>query len=150
MALLGIKFNYQCSNAQEQSIALAIEGITQSGKVFLNNELLWQDLSVTEPSSRSQNLPRLWNLTASSLRQGENIVWVQVYGSITQKSGLGRVTIDHHPETYKIFKSWLLEKRVLLELNAMVNIVVGMFYFLAWLANRKEKAFFGVAITGLA
>ena len=51
-------------------------------------------------------------------------------------------------ETYKIYKTWLLEKRTLPILNTIVNIVVGVFYFLAWLANRKEKAFFWFAMTG--
>lgn len=149
MAWYKIHFSYGCAdNLQNLPVSFAIEGITQSGRVFLNDDLLWQDLSVKAPASRSQYVPRLWNLPASSLRQGQNTLWIQVYGSLTQKSGLGHAVLGSYPETYKIYKTWLLEKRTLPILNTIVNIVVGVFYFLAWLANRKEKAFFWFAMTG--
>ena len=138
-----IHFSYTCdTNMSNPPLSFAIEGITQSGKIFLNDDLLWQDLYLKEPASRSQYMPRIWNLPTSSLKQGQNTLWIQVYGSITQKSGLGHVALGNYPSTYSLYKTWLLEKRILPELNMMVNIVVGVFYLLAWLANRKEKAFF--------
>lgn len=144
-----IEFSYTCdTHMSNPPLSLAIEGITQSGKIFLNDDLLWQDLYLKEPASRSQYMPRIWNLPTSSLKQGQNTLWIQVYGSITQKSGLGHVALGNYPSTYSLYKTWLLEKRILPELNTMVNIVVGVFYLLAWLANRKEKAFLWFGITG--
>ncbi|MFV5403451.1 ATP-binding protein [Acinetobacter sp. 228] len=145
-----IHFSYTCdTNMSNPPLSFAIEGITQSGKIFLNDDLLWQDLYLKEPASRSQYMPRIWNLPTSSLKQGQNTLWIQVYGSITQKSGLGHVALGNYPSTYSLYKKWLLEKRTLPEFNTMVNIVVGVFYLLAWLANRKEKAFLWFAVTGL-
>lgn len=148
MAWYKINFDYTCDT--NTPLSLAVEGITQSGRIFLNNDLLWQDLYLKEPASRSQHMPRIWNLPASSLKQGQNILWIQVYGSITQKSGIGNVVLGSYPNTYSFYKTWLLEKRTLPELNTMINFVVGVFYLLAWFANRKEKAFLWLTLTCFA
>ncbi|CAB1214154.1 sensor histidine kinase [Acinetobacter bouvetii] len=144
-----IQFNYHCANQPKTPLTLVIEKITQSGRVYINDELLWSDLSVQEPASRSQYMPRQWNIAASSLKEGQNILWVQVFGSITQKSGLGYLELGNYQNVYPIYKKWLLEKRTLIEFNAMISFVVGIFYFLAWLSNRKEKSFLWFAITNL-
>ncbi len=68
----------------------------------------------------------------------------RVYGSLTQKSGLGQISLGTNQSVLPIYKSWLLEKRTLIEFNAMISFVVGIFYFLAWLTNRKERSFLSV------
>lgn len=151
MAWYKISVNYHCSEyAIKQPLALAIEGITQSGRVYINNDLLWQDFISPEYSSRSQHLPRMWNIPASSLNQGKNTIWIQVYGSITQKSGIGKLKAGSYDDVLKDFETWLLEKSTLLELNTMIHFVVAVFFFLAWIAIRNEKAFLWLAITGIA
>lgn len=149
MAWYKIQFDYHCANPTHTPITLGIESITQSGRVYINDELLWSDLSVQEPASRSQYVPRQWSIAASSLNEGKNVIWIQVFGSLTQKSGLGHISLGTHQNVLPIYKSWLLEKRTLVEFNAMISFVVGIFYFLAWLTNRKERSFLWFAITNM-
>lgn len=145
-----IQFKLNCDLHQlNQPIAIAIQGITQSGRVYINDALLWQDYISAEHFSRSQHQPRLLNLPSSSLKQGVNTIWVQVYGSVTQKSGLSSVQIGEYQQVYNTFKIWLLEQRQLVELNTMINFVVAVFFFLAWLANRNERAYLWLTITGM-
>ncbi|RKG30602.1 sensor histidine kinase [Acinetobacter tianfuensis] len=148
-----IGLNYQCpEQAVKQPLALAIEGITQSGRVFINHDLLWQDVIPRDAaySSRSQHSPRIWSIPASSLKQGQNIVWIQVYGSPTQKSGIGKLEAGTYENVMSQYKSWNLEKRSLIELNTMINFVLSIFFFLAWIAVRNEKAFLWLFITGMS
>lgn len=137
-----IQWRYNCQpHLLQQPITLVIENITQNGKVFVNHDLLWQDLSMQEPVSRSQHHPRIWNIPASILHQGENTLWIQVNGSQTQKSGLGQVYLGDYALSYAQYTSWHLERRILPVTNAVIGFIVGVFYFMAWLALRKEQAF---------
>lgn len=146
-----VNIQYRCpEQAIKQPLVLAIEGITQSGRVYINNDLLWQDFISSEYSSRSQHLPHMWNIPASSLNQGNNTIWIQVYGSLTQKSGIGKLKVGSYEDVNAEFKMWMLEKRTLVELNTMINFVIAVFFFLAWIAIRDEKAFLWLAITGIA
>lgn len=140
--------NYHCDSLVARApISLAIESITHSGRVFINDELLWQDTITAKSASRSQYHPRIWNLPASSLKQGQNTLWIQTYGSITQNSGIGHVIIGTDEEVKPKYNIWRLEMSLLVQLSAMINVVIGVLYFLSWLANRKEKAFFWIAVT---
>ena len=57
MAWYKIHFSYGCAdNLQNLPVSFAIEGITQSGRVFLNDDLLWQDLSVKAASQLAADL----------------------------------------------------------------------------------------------
>ena len=75
-----IVWDYQCPTTTKTPITIVISYINMAGQVFINNDLLWQDQSLVEPLSRSWNMPRYWNLPVSSLKQGENILWVRVIG----------------------------------------------------------------------
>ncbi|OTG72287.1 histidine kinase [Acinetobacter sp. ANC 4169] len=143
-----IRWHYHCT--EKQPVSLTIEGITQSGKVYVNDDLLWQDIALKEPMSRNQFQPHLWNIPQSSLHQGDNTLWIQVYGGPIQKSGLGRIKIGLHPEINAIYSSWILEKRTLPLFNIMINSVIGLFCLLVWLFTHKENAFKWFAIVSFA
>lgn len=143
-----IDFHYECLTKNNPlPLTFAIEGITQAGRIWVNNDLIWQDLSTSEPRSRSQYMPRLFQLPTSTLKAGQNTLWLQVYGNIKQQSGVGHIALGDYPTVYADYKRWVLEKRTLPQLNMMVNIVVGIFYLLAWWVNRNEKGFILFALT---
>ncbi|MDV2468140.1 ATP-binding protein [Acinetobacter chinensis] len=146
MAWYKVQFDYACKDPTQAPLSFALENITQSGRIFINDALLWSDLSLQEPASRSQYMPRQWNIASSSLKEGRNILWIQVYGSLTQKSGLGRLEMGINQHVYPIYKNWVLEKRTLAIFNVMICFVVGIFYFLAWFTNREERSFFWYGI----
>ncbi len=45
-------------------LGFALESITMAGAVYLNDELLWRDVSLAEPLSLGWNQPRGWPLPA--------------------------------------------------------------------------------------
>jgi signal transduction histidine kinase len=146
-----IIFSYNCQNpAQNSPLALTIESITQTGQVFINNNLLWQDISTEEPIARNAVTPHLWNIPASSLHQGENVLWVQVQGCLTQKSGLGQVLIGDYASIYQAYSKWIFEKKTLPYLNAMLNLVIAIICFLVWVIARSDSAFLWFALVSIA
>ncbi|KAG1435600.1 hypothetical protein G6F57_021052 [Rhizopus arrhizus] len=62
-----------------------------AGEVFINDERIWRDAHLTEPLSRSWNLPRYWRLPEALLRDGVNTLWLRVVGVSQQTPGLGPV-----------------------------------------------------------
>ncbi|RLL36367.1 histidine kinase [Acinetobacter cumulans] len=142
-----IEWNYQCPNPTVVTpISLSIESITQTGQVFINDNLLWRDIATTEPISRNQVKPHLWNIPIANLHQGKNIIWIQVQGNQIQKSGIGHVALGDYTQMYKLYNSWLLEKQTLPYFNSMINMVIGLFCLLVWMISRKESAFFWFAM----
>ena len=138
-----IVFQYRCpDNASKGPLTLSIESITQTGQVFINQDLLWKDVSTEEPISRNVVTPHIWNIPNSSLHQGENILLVQVHGSQTQKSGIGKVLIGDYNTVYDTYSGWILEKKTLTYLNAMLNFVIAIICFLVWMVTRDNNAFF--------
>ncbi len=70
MAMLGIKLisTITVQHPVQAPISFALESITQSGKIYINDSLLWSDLSVHEPASRSQYVPRQWSIAPVKLK----------------------------------------------------------------------------------
>lgn len=145
-----ITWQYDCPTSQTTPISLVVSNINMAGQVFLNDELLWQDQSLHEPLSRSWQTPRSWILPASSLKKGENIIWIRVVGIATQRSGLGEVLIGDQITATDHFNNLILEKRTLLISNVMINFVLGLFCLLVWLLHSKEKAFVWFALVSLS
>lgn len=137
-----ITFDYSCPKSNLRApLALSIESITQTGQVFINQDLLWKDISTEEPIARNQVTPHLWSIPNSSLNQGQNVIFVQVHGSQTQKSGMGRIQLGDYNAVYQAYNKWMLEKKTLPYLNAMLNLVIGIICFFVWVVARKDSAF---------
>nr|WP_227512914.1 ATP-binding protein [Acinetobacter venetianus] len=143
-----IKWDYTCNN-QKAPATLVINNINMAGQIYLNNELLWQDRSLIEPLSRSWNMPRYWNLPASSLNAGENILWIRVVGVATQSSGLGKVLLGHSDEVMPLYQKFWYEQRVLHFFNLVFSLTLGIVALLVWLFRRKESVFGWFALTSL-
>lgn len=67
-----IKWNYQCPKEQQNSLSLMIASISMAGQIFVNENLLWQSKSLTNPLSMHWNMPRQWIILPAGLKQGEN------------------------------------------------------------------------------
>lgn len=134
-------WDYHCFNAKKTPMTLAISYINMAGQVFINDELLWQDQSLVEPLSRSWNMPRYWNLPVSSLKQGENILWVRVIGVKSQNSGLGQVLVGNADQVRPKFQMFWNQQRVLMFLNLITSLTLGVIAFLVWIFHRKDQLF---------
>ncbi|MEG0482001.1 MAG: ATP-binding protein [Acinetobacter sp.] len=145
-----VNWQYQCPNQQTTTpITLVIQNINMAGMIYLNHEFLWKDQNLTEPLSRSWHTPRYWVLPASSLKQSENVLWIKVIGTATQKSGLGQLFLGEHTPMKKIYDRNLLEKRISPTLSFIINFIMGIFCLMVWLVNPTEKAFKWFGFVGI-
>lgn len=143
-------WDYHCFNAKKTPMTLAISYINMAGQVFINDELLWQDQSLVEPLSRSWNMPRYWSLPASSLKPGQNIIWIRVVGVETQNSGLGKVLLGDADQIMPKFQTFWNQQRVLIFLNLVSSFTLGVVAFLVWIFHRKDQLFGWFTLATLA
>lgn len=145
-----LSWNYNCNDEKKEPISLFIENINMAGKIYLNGEFLWSDLSTQEPLSRSWFMPRNWILPASSLNHGKNNLIIEVSGSVTQKSGLGKLKLGPYEQIIQNYNKAAIEKRTLPSLNLMINLIIFLFCFMAWMLYPKEIDFFWFSLVSLA
>ena len=122
-----IQWTHSCPDDIQEPVTLVINHINMAGEVYINDEFLWKDQSLVEPLSRSWHNPRYWVLSTSSLKKGQNILWVHVIGTPTQKSGLGLVSLGEHAQVLETYKKAVLEQQTLPILNFVTVFVIGLF-----------------------
>ena len=142
-----VKWNYQCSQLNPLPITLVISNINMAGQLYLNDDLVWQDRSLVEPLSRSWNMPRYWNMPASSLKQGENIFWIRVVGVMTQGSGVGNVVLGTADQVMPKFQTFWNQQRVLMFFNLIFSLALSTIALLIWMFHRKDQLFGWFALT---
>ena len=142
-----IDWQYLCTSNAQQPIGILISHLNMAGKVYVNNGLLWQDHSLSEPLSRSWNTPHHWSLAADLIAAEQNTLWIYVQGTATQPPHVGHVIIGNSAEMETSFKLFFFEQRALLFISFIINAVIGSFYILAWLINRNEKGFLLIGST---
>lgn len=120
-----------------------------AGKVYLNNDLLWQDQSLIEPLSRSWNVPRIWSLPRSEIQQKNNTLWIYVASSPIQEANLGRIHLDTYNQVLPLFNKYQFNQRTLITIGFLINIIVGIFYIMVWIIYRKESAYLWISISVL-
>ncbi|MCH4247404.1 MAG: histidine kinase [Acinetobacter populi] len=145
-----IHWDYDCPITQKNPVTLVISYINMAGQVYINDDLLWQDQSLVEPLSRSWNMPRYWNIPASALKQGENIIWIRVVAVATQNSGIGQVVLGDASQVMPRYQNFWREQRVLMFFNLIFSLTLGVIAFLIWLFQPKEYVFGWFALNSLA
>lgn len=142
-----INFDYFCNDSTQRPVHILFDYLSLAGKVYINDELLWQSQSLIEPYSRHLHHPLNWSLPASALKQGKNTLLIEAYGTDTQNSGLGKIYIDNNDSVIQKFKSLHLEKDYLPTFTMGVNIAIGVFCFMVWFLNRDYFTFLLFGIT---
>lgn len=145
-----LSWNYDCSSQNIEPVSLFVENINMAGKIYINDEFFWSDLSTQEPLSRSWFMPRYWVIPSSAIKKGENTLIFQVFGTATQKSGLGNVELGHYEQVIQSYDTAMIEKRILPSLNLMINFIICLFCFLAWALYPKEIDLFWFALVSFA
>ncbi len=145
-----INWSHPCAlNAASEPVALGIHGVVLAGEVFSNQDLLWRDKHLVEPLSRSWNVARQWLLPASSLRQGENQIWIRVHGIPTQSPGLLPVHLGSSVEIANWYEHRWWHQHSLFVINIMVSCVLGVLFLFAWIQRRSNTAFGWYALNAL-
>lgn len=142
-----IRWQYSCDLNQNLPLAFVISYMNMAAKVYLNNELLWKDLSLVEPLSRSWNTPYIWHLPASTLKKGENIFLIYVASSASQRVGLGEIHLGTVDQVLPFYEKYYLEQRTLTLVSFVVTAVIFILYFMVWLIYPKDQAYLWISIT---
>lgn len=145
-----IDWNYQCAEPNLAPMTFVISYINMAGQIYSNDDLLWQDQSLIEPLSRSWNMPRYWNLPASSLKQGENTLWIRVVGVTSQSSGLGEFSLGTSEQVMPKYQTYWTQQRVLMFFNLIFSLTLGIIAFLVWIFYRKDSTFGWFSLASLA
>ncbi|MPW43151.1 ATP-binding protein [Acinetobacter guerrae] len=144
-----ILWSKACQTSQTEPLALNIDSINMAGEVYLNKQLIWRDKNLTEPLSRSWNMPRYWVLPNSELKQGENEFLIRVVGISTQSPGLGKVYIGTPHAIIEQNSKYVFEHRTLYFINLVISLTLGAIAFLVWLLRRKDSTFGWFALASL-
>ena len=142
------------SNAQPQPdanlVALAIDGINMAGMVYINDELLWRDVSLVEPLSRSWNMPRWWALPEAALHPDVNTIWVRVHGMARDSSGIGSIRLGSVSAISAESDHRYWRQRTVFVFSAGLSVAVGLLIGVVWCLRRSERAFGWYAFMSLA
>lgn len=144
------RIDWERGCAQAEPLGLLLDGMSMAGEVFINDDLLWRDVSLTEPLSRNWNMPRWWLLPASSLRAEANTVWVRVVGLAALGPGLGRAHFGPAAAIAQTQATREWRQRTVLLLSAGLSAAVGCLLGVVWSLRRSERAFGWYALMSLA
>lgn len=122
-------------------VTLFIERMNMAGAVWVNDTLLWRDVQLTEPLSRSWNMPRYWHIPRTMLHLQHNTLWIQIIGLAFHEPELGRVRVGNGAQIDDIYKRSVWSNRHMLTINLVVSGVIGVICLLIWSLRRREKAF---------
>ncbi|ENX02020.1 ATP-binding protein [Acinetobacter schindleri] len=140
-----IHWTYDCKNKPDHPLSLVISHINMAGKVYLNDDLLWKDQSLTEPLSRSWNIPRSWQIPISALKTKENTIWIYVASASIQEGNLGHVHIGPYNQLLPLYQEYQFKQKTLISIGFLINVIIGIFYFMVWIIYRKESAYLWIS-----
>ncbi len=123
-----------------QPVGLSLGGISMAGEVYVNDDLLWRDVSLTEPLSQSWNMPRRWLLPESALHEGVNTIWIHVIGLATYTPGLGTFFLGPAAQSEEIHAANLWRQRNVHYIALGLSGAMGCIYLVVWCLRRSEQA----------
>ncbi|MBB1594581.1 histidine kinase [Achromobacter sp. UMC46] len=144
-----IDWQRQCPGQQDGPVGLTLESVVMAGEVFINDELIWRDPHLTEPLSRSWNMPRYWRLPEALLHDGVNTLWVRVVGVWQQTPGLGPVHLGESRAMQALQEDVWWTNRTLYVLNLIISGVLGALFFCIWIVRREQTTYGWYALMAL-
>ncbi|MCV9909751.1 ATP-binding protein [Brucella sp. HL-2] len=144
-----IDWQQNCPVGGREPVALLLRSIVVSGEVYVNEHHLWSDEQLTEPLSRSWNMPRYWRLHDGWLYDGVNTLWIRVVGIKGQTLGLGAVVIGQSNKVYEQYEILWWHHRTLYVANIIVSAVIGILFFCIWIFRRDQSAYGWYAFSSL-
>lgn len=136
------------NDCRDGPIALNIDRMVMAGQLFINGSLFWQDESLSEPLSRSWNLPRYW-LLPDALLSKENTLLIRVVSAPHPGPGLGMVKLGSPEQLLPEYHKQWWQQRELFAINLTISLVMTGLFFVLWLLRRKEHAFGWFALASL-
>lgn len=136
-----LRWNESTGSGRVSPMGLAIEYFNMAGAVYLNGGLIGSDTRLTEPLSRSWNMPRFWVLDEPLLRPGANELLIRVSGLSAYQPGLGPAQLGQLAEVKSVYHQSRLTRQTLPLLGIGLTLVMGVLYGMLWLLRRKEVSY---------
>lgn len=140
---------YHAGTAASDPLGLSLGGISMAGEVYLNDNLLWRDVSLVEPLSQSWNMPRRWLLPESALREGVNTIWIRVVGLAAYTPGLGTLFLGPAAQAEAVHAANQWRQRNVHFIALGLSGAMGCIYLVVWCLRRSEQAFGWYALMSL-
>lgn len=121
--------------------ALMFDYWTLASAVYLNGAPIARDAHLTEPLSRSWNMPRYFLLARPVIREGTNVLLVRVSGFANYRSGLGPITLGEPGAVGARYDKAYFLRRVLPSFNLGITVALAIFFLAIWLMRRREAAY---------
>ncbi|WP_157667733.1 ATP-binding protein [Comamonas serinivorans] len=131
-------------------MGLGVDGLSVAGEVYINEDLLWRDASLTEPLSRSWNVPRWWWLPESSIGPGTNAIWIRVVGHRALSPGMGALRLGAPEVVADAYGNSLWRQRTLYQINAVLSALAVVLFGVVWCLRRGEQAHGWFALMSLS
>ena len=144
-----IDWQRRCTADSKEPVALLLRSVVMAGEVYVNDHHLWSDEQLTEPLSRSWNMPRYWLLQNSWLHEDINTLWIRVVGIEGQSLGLGPVVFGEPRQIYVQYENLWWRNRTLYVANIIVSGVIGILFFCIWIVRRDQTAYGWYAFSSL-
>lgn len=144
-----IDWQRSCTADSKEPVALLLRSVVMAGEVYVNDHHLWSDEQLTEPLSRSWNMPRYWLLQNSWLHEDINTLWIRVVGIEGQSLGLGPVVFGEPRQIYEQYENLWWRNRTLYVANIIVSGVIGILFFCIWIVRRDQTAYGWYAFSSL-
>lgn len=130
--------------------ALLAEYFNMAAAVYVNGSLVGRDRRLTEPLSRSWNLPRRWTIDAPLLRPGRNELLLRVSGLAAYQPGAGPLTLGTPAQIAPLLDRVLVERRSVQWLGIGLTLVMAVLFGMLWMLRRSETAYGWFAAFSLA
>ena len=133
----------------KQPTALFLHSMIMAGEVYAGQDALWRDKYLSEPLSRSWNMPQYWLLPQTSLQAGTHQIWIRIHGRADDSAGLGPVYIGDPQKLMDLFEQAMWDHRTMLYISLMVALVMSVLFGFAWLQNRPQTTLGWYATTNM-
>ncbi|WP_346778286.1 7TM diverse intracellular signaling domain-containing protein [Paraburkholderia sp. Ac-20342] len=137
-----VEWRRACSGSGAPPVALLLSSVVLAGEVYVNDHYLFSDEHLSEPLSRSWNMPRNWVLPDAWLHDGMNTLWVRAVSVPGQDLGLGPVILGDPRDIQRQHDRHQWRYRTLFAISAIVSAVIGVLFFCLWIVRRDQR-FYG-------
>ncbi|MBE0464068.1 MAG: sensor histidine kinase [Halomonadaceae bacterium] len=153
-ALYRVTFRADCfqRGRLDDPLTLVVSYLNTAGAIYVNNQLLHRDVSLSEPLTQGINTPRHWILTDAD-RHADTLNTLHVYvKGIPQRipAGLGSVVIAPYHEAMPLYNAWLWSKLRIPWMSITVSFAFGLASLVVWIKNRQLSVFFWYGAVNLA
>ena len=140
----------QADTASLEPTTIGFKRVFMAAEVFINDDFLWRDASLSDPITHGWNSPRWWTLPESTLRPGVNTVWVRVVGPVELTPGIDAMQIGPIDTIREDFAKLTWRRHTTFLISNAMSATLGSLFLAIWIRRRKEHIYGWFALMSFA